>query len=74
MKPSSSTPLRRSAFKHWFREQYGVLPNERRRYLARKKISDLERALHVARTELQVEDARFAAFTNALYGWNARVK
>jgi hypothetical protein len=63
--------MMKSAFRDWFKRQYGAVPSERKRQAARRKIRDLEHALSVAKVEFQVEDARFAAWTNALYGWSA---
>lgn len=65
---------RRSAFKHWFIQQYGSMPSERKRSAALRKKQEAQQALNEAQFEYIIEDAKFAAFTNALYGWNARAK
>lgn len=67
-----SVPLQRSAFREWFKEQYGAVPSERARQQAAQRVKDLENALRVARIKLHVEESRLAAWTNAMYGWNAR--
>ena len=54
-------------------QQYGRMPVNGPKYEAlRKDLKSAENALMVARTRLEVEDALNAAWTAALYGWNAR--
>lgn len=64
---------RRSAFQRWFIQQYGSMPDERKRVAALQKKRDAQSAMTAAQIEYLIEDEKFAAFTNALYGWNARM-
>lgn len=68
------TDRKDKGFAAWFKEQYGLLPSERRREAALRKKRDAEEALRVAQIEYQMEDMRFAWFDTALKGWNARRK
>ena len=64
---------RRSEFKRWFVQQYGRMPANGQKYEAlRRDVKAAEHALMIASTRLEVEDALNAAWTAALYGWNAR--
>lgn len=49
MKPSSITPS--SAFKAWFKAQFGGWPDIRKRHRLGAKIHELESALHFAKEE-----------------------
>lgn len=64
---------RDSAFKDWFVQQYGSMPSVRKRSAAWKRKWEAEVALTEAQLEYALENAKFEAFNNALYGWNARV-
>ena len=61
-----------SAFGKWFKAQFGRMPNADKLRKARTKCDELESALQIATMELRVEDALYASWQSALYGWNAR--
>ena len=63
---------RRSEFKHWFRRQYGRMPDGRKLQKAQDKVFVLRDALNQAESELEIEKRLSQAMNDALYGWNAR--
>lgn len=63
--------MKKSAFKEWFREQFGSLPNEPKRVKLTIKVHELESALVFARKELDRENWLRDAQDAALKGWNA---
>lgn len=62
----------KSAFQAWFKEQFGSLPNERKRVKLSIKVHELESALVYARKELQQQEWLRDSADAALKGWNAK--
>jgi hypothetical protein len=63
-------PAPHSQFGPWFKEQFGGAPSEIKRTRLRQRRDELRAALE----QDDLEDALHAAWTAALYGWNARTK
>ena len=60
-----------SAFRTWFKAQYGRLPNERRRQSLRIKHDNALGTLNDLERQLELEERLARQFNDALYGWNA---
>ena len=63
--------MRKSAFRDWFKAQYGRFPNEAARQRLQVKVHDAEFRLHELRRELELEERIARQMQDALYGWNA---
>ena len=64
----------KSPFQDWFKRQFGRIPSATRLSRMRNRQQELEAELITLRIEFQMESALHAAWTAALYGWNAKHK
>ena len=63
--------MRKKLFRDWFKQQYGALPNNRKRMAAITRQAEAIRDLADAERELDREQYLSASWMDALYGWSA---
>ena len=61
-----------SAFRTWFKAQFGQLPNDRKRQQIGMKIRNLESEIYHLRQEHQMQIYLQDTFNGALKGWTAK--